>query len=547
MLLGFSLLLPPRTKGLEFALSFHLITNYGEIMKKVCLVASIILSLAQFALADVVRVPTSEAEDINKVMSKKYWEFWNEAEQKKIDADIEANRKADAIVKLEDANETTLVSVEQISHDFIFGAHIFNFNQLGDKTLNTKYRSLYGSLFNSATIPFYWDKFELEQNRPRFATEYWDSEDFWAEVKEPKAQMHWRRPPTDEIVDFCKSQGIRIHAHPLMWGDNYWQIPVWLHKYCARFGEQEKLDTLVEKYPVRSGRNPKIEFSEKFRKMSPQEFAEYMPNFVKEFHRLHAERIERICKRYANDIESWDVVNESSTDFGKGNIIPDAPICKSHYGIMPQDYVRFAFQIAQANLPKTAKLNLNDYNNNYTAAEAKDLMARGCRVDIIGSQMHLFDPKQTTSIADGANLQTPKAVEHTMNQVDIGLPVHMSEITITAPDTTEKGRMMQAIIARNLYRKWFSCKPVMGITWWNVVDDCGAPGEPSMSGIFTRTMNPKPAFFALDNLINNEWKTKLSTKPDANGVLKFRGFKGKYRIWYKDVNGVEKFVKVHVK
>ena len=128
-----------------------------------------------------IRTLNSKNADVNiktqllpkdKEMSDAYWELWNPEVQAKIDRDIEANRKADASLKLDGAAKGTKVSVEQISHDFIFGAHIFNFNQLGDKSINAKYRSLFGSLFNSATIPFYWDKFELEPGRPRFCSEY---------------------------------------------------------------------------------------------------------------------------------------------------------------------------------------------------------------------------------------------------------------------------------------------------------------------------------------------------------------------------------------
>ena len=75
------------------------------------------------------------------------------------------------------------------------------------------------------------------------------------------------------------------------------------------------------------------------------------------------------------------------------------------------------------------------------------------------------------------------------------------------------------LFPRNLYRLWFSIKPMMGITWWNVVDDCGAPGEPSVSGLFTRNMEPKPSFYALDKLINHEWKTRLLSKLIKTGLL----------------------------
>jgi len=87
----------------------------------------------------------------------------------------------------------------------------------------------------------------------------------------------------------------------------------------------------------------------------------------------------------------------------------------------------------------------------------------------------------------------------------------------------------------------------MGVTWWNVVDDCGALGEPSISGLFSRSMNPKPAYYALNNLINKEWKTNLELLPDADGNIKFRGFKGKYRIAWTDAQGKEQFKFIYVK
>ena len=81
---------------------------------------------------------------------------------------------------------------------------------------------------------------------------------------------------------------------------------------------------------------------------------------------------------------------------------------------------------------------------------------------------------------------------------------------------------------------WFSYPDVMGITWWNVVDGGAAKGEPSFSGIFRKDMTLKPVYNVLDSLINHEWKTKLQIEPDKDGNIKFRGFKGKYKITWKD-------------
>jgi endo-1,4-beta-xylanase len=145
------------------------------------------------------------------VMSDAYWKIWNPAEQAKIDQDIDANRKADAVLNLKGVPAGTEIKVEQISHDFIFGAHIFNFNQLGKDEYNSKYKEMYGTLFNSATIAFYWKKFELEAGKPRFKAEYRDTAEYWNKCKEPKKETHWRRPASDPVVAFCESKGIRLH------------------------------------------------------------------------------------------------------------------------------------------------------------------------------------------------------------------------------------------------------------------------------------------------------------------------------------------------
>lgn len=103
--------------------------------------------------------------DISKfssAMSQGYWMRWNEDVQNRIDRDIEANRKADGSFRIDGIPAGAEVKVEQTESEFIFGAHIFNFDQLGSDERNAKYKALYGTLFNSATIAFYWQTLEPE-------------------------------------------------------------------------------------------------------------------------------------------------------------------------------------------------------------------------------------------------------------------------------------------------------------------------------------------------------------------------------------------------
>ena len=208
-----------------------------------------------------------------------------------------------------------------------------------------------------------------------------------------------------------------------------------------------------------------------------------------------------------------------------------------------------ALKWAEKYFPKDVQLNINDYHRKpaYTA-QVNRLRERGCKIDVMGIQMHLFNVKHCQDIANGAKIQTPSQVREYIGWAsEAGLPLHLSEITITSPSPDERGFMIQAIITQQLYRLWFSQEKMMGITWWNVVDGCGAKNEPTVSGLFRRDMTAKPSYHALNQLINSEWKTNTTVKADENGKVQFRGFKGKYRITYKDKRGKTRTMEYELK
>jgi hypothetical protein len=88
-------------------------------------------TISVLSLVSQVSVPRSEQEDKDKIMGEAYWKLWNPQLQSQIDENIEKYRKADGEIRLSNLASDTEVKVEQISHDFLFGAHIFNFDQLG--------------------------------------------------------------------------------------------------------------------------------------------------------------------------------------------------------------------------------------------------------------------------------------------------------------------------------------------------------------------------------------------------------------------------------
>ena len=398
-------------------------------------------------------------------MSEAYLKIWNAEEQKKIDENIEKYRKADATYRLKVASGTE-VTVEQISHSFLFGGNIFLFKHYDTKEKNNQYEDTFGTLFNAATIPFYWKTLEPEQGKPRYTAD---------------SKFEYRRPATDPVVEFCESKGINMNGHAIIYGMRRWAHPEW------------------------------------------------MPTDRKKMEGHFQSHVKELADRYKGRIQRWDVVNES--------------IDQANRGIMPDDYTYKTFSWAMRYFPKSVQFNTNDLDihsgpsRRYTEI-VRDLIDRGIRIDHVGVQMHIFNPKEAGEIAKGANILTPEKNYSVLDVLkEAERPIHISEVTVSASEDTPDGRSVQAEITRNLYRLWFSYPSVMGITWWNVVDNGAAPGEPSLSGIYDKDLKKKPVYEALDQLIHHDWKTKLTVKADPNGTIQFRGFKGRYRISWKDKSG----------
>lgn len=493
-----------------------------------------------------VSFPTSQDEDKDGVMTAEYWKIWNYEIQKMIDADIDKYRKTNVDIDLSDKKikKGTKIKVELLVGDVWFGAHIFNYNQLGNHEANERFKSIWGNLFTSATVAFYWKNFETEPGRLRFREEYWDTEEWWNKQDDPYKYHHWRRPASDPVVNFLKERGVRIQGHCLIWGNRGGSTPVWYADALLDSNEYKTFRRLTDFSPyswefVGNGKD-NTPWKKEFKDMTVEQVEDSFPHLARIYWNFLDRHIRDIADYYKDGVEAWDVVNESAQDLLKGySMNVGGKLMKSHYGIMPADFTFKSFQTANEVFPKSVKLIINDWENGPTYVnQVKDLLVRGCRIDYIGSQMHLFRPKQCSDIAMGAQIETPEQEWKKLALLSqTGLPIHLSEITITAPNDDTRGRLIQAVIAYNLYRLWFSTEKMAGITWWNSVDGCASKNEPSTSGLFTRDMQPKPSFFALDRLINHEWKTNIERAADNDGHLRFRGFKGTYRISWTDRKG----------
>jgi endo-1,4-beta-xylanase len=412
------------------------------------------------------------------VMAKEYRDIWNPDVQARIDRDIEQYRMADAVLRIKGLPAGSEIKVEQISHDFIFGGNIFLFGDCGSPENNKKYEDTFGTLFNAATIPFYWKTLEPEEGKPRYAA---------------GSSYEYRRPPTDPVVEFCESKGINMNGHAIIYGMRRWGHPTWMPE------DRKKMEGHFEKH------------------------------------------IRELAERYRGRIQRWDVVNE--------------PTDQANRGEMPDDYTYKSFKWAMKYFPRSVKFNINDSDMHWGMTLyrryleiVRNLIDREIEIDNVGMQMHIFNPAESRKIANGEDILTPAKLYERLDYMSgADRPLHVSEVTVSAPDETTEGKAIQSEITKNLYRLWFSYPTVMGITWWNVVDGGAAPGEPSTSGIYDKGLNPKPVYYVLDELINKEWKTTTKLKASNDGTVKFRGFKGRYMISWKDKKGNEKKAEFYLK
>lgn len=295
----------------------------------------------------------------------------------------------------------------------------------------------------------------------------------------------WRRPPTDRLVAWCKAHGITPKGHALMYVKTMF-MPDWIDR-----NDPERLRSLGEKHMA------------------------------------------EIARRYGSDIPIWDAVNEE---------IPRLDNPKEWHAV-PDDYLAWCFQTAGRLFPKDVRLLINDGTTQAHITTAKyegmikGLLDRGVRVEGIGLQFHVYNRDAMLS----GKMFPPRQLIAVYERLGrLGLPLYMTEITI--PGAGKNGAELQAAVVANLYRLWFSTPAMAGVTWWNLGDGTAFGNEnKALGGLLDENMDPKPAYQALDRLINHAWKTNLSAKTDAAGQVHFRGFHGKYAVQVTSDGRTEQF------
>lgn len=230
-------------------------------------------------------------------------------------------------------------------------------------------------------------------------------------------EFRWK--DADELVNFAKSNGMRVHGHTLIWSA---KNPKWVDAYQ---GDKKAWKKLLKTH------------------------------------------IQTVVKHFKGRVVSWDVVNEAFEDNGK------LKKCVWLDNIGPE-YLELAFQYAHEADPK-ALLFFNDYGQEYGGRKmeailkmVKDFKARNIPIHGLGLQMHVVVRMSDAGLAKGINLAA-----------STGLLVHVSELEISVRYKKPKVFQMDEELANlqaHKYKTIFEAfraipkKQQFGITTWNVGD-----------------------------------------------------------------------------
>lgn len=401
----------------------------------------------------------------------------------RVKAGIEANRKGSLLLEFTDKDgkrlENVHVKLKQKTHEFRYGANLFMLDEVVDsKEKNEAYKEHFAAAFNLATCPFYWSDQELEQGKPRYAK------------NSPRV---YRRPPGDLCVDWCEKNGIEPKAHIL----NYAAfMPAWAGGDLTR----EKL--------------------------------------------LLAKRFRELSERYAHRIRMWEVTNET---FWGQHWRSEAGEKSPRIYHQP-DLIEWSFKTAEKYFPAN-ELIINDahcriwddtwyqHERSPYYMQIERALLKGARIDAVGLQFHMFHGADQKRVSREAKIyyDPQRLFDVLETYAQFGKPLQITELTIPAYSEDPGDEAVQAEILRELYRIWFSVRGMEAIIYWNLPDGYAAFAEPGdfsggenlyYGGLCRFDMTPKPAYHAVKDLFEKEWRT--NAEADCAGRYVFRGFYGKY-------------------
>lgn len=245
-------------------------------------------------------------------------------------------------------------------------------------------------------------------------------------------------------------------------------------------------------------------------------------------------RIRRDASDFSGLVDQWDAINEVV-------ILPDftaednavTRLARSRGRV---EMVRMAFETAREADP-SARLVLNDFDLSPRYERLiEECLAAGIRIDAIGLQTHMHQgfrgEDQLASILERfARFGLPlQLTETTLVSGDLMPPeiVDLNDYVVSEWPSTPEGEARQADELERHYRTALAHPAVESLTMWGITDAGAWLGAPV--GLLRADGSEKPSYAMLRNLIRGEWwHAPRAIAPDADGLIRVRGFAGDYR------------------
>jgi endo-1,4-beta-xylanase len=226
---------------------------------------------------------------------------------------------------------------------------------------------------------------------------------------------------------------------------------------------------------------------------------------------IFVDHITTVCKHYAGQLHSWDVVNEAILS---SDGLPGGMRKSFWYEQVGPDYIELAFRTARAADPH-AKLTYNDYGVEFENDEdaerrrlilelLRDLKKRDVPIDAVGIQSHV---KAAQPYGFGKGL-----TDYMESIREMGLEIYLTELDVNEDDIqTDDQAQRDATIAqtyRDYLRVALANRAVKQVLTWDLSDRFTwlnggpthhrkQPNRPQRSLPFDRDYRPKEAFFAI--------------------------------------------------
>ena len=380
------------------------------------------------------------------------------AEKEQLQAQIETLRKGDATFVIKNGNspvEGATVKIDQIRHHFGFGGAI-TFKYMFPDTTDSTVTTDGAAYRNAFKKYFEWATPENCQKWP--ATDY------------VEGVQNYTEP--DSLIAWCKANDITVRGHNLFWNQRMDWIPEWAQSLTGSEGK-----AAVD------------------------------------------ERIDKCLNHYKGRLKHWDIINElTHGQAGSGGNQGTLEVLTGDQGI-------FSYVLKEAAKIETeSKFTLNEYNlvSQYSdrepfIAKVNQLIAEGCKIDIIGCEGHFGEQFDRNDFSTKLNDIAGR----------IDREIWMTEVDFSVSNAAGAiGDLMDVCFAH---------EKVGGIILWTFWQ--GNLWRETLTSYLVDKNFSESAMGTKWREKISEWTTNTTGTSDADGKVTFNGFYGKYLLTI-EYNGI---------